>query len=450
MVKKVIVLGGGAAGFFGAITCAEKYPHAQVILLEAGQEVLAKVRISGGGRCNVTHACFDPALLVQNYPRGGKALRGAFSRFQPQDTIAWFASHGVELKTEADGRMFPTTDNSATITHCLEQAAIHRGVQIRTKAAALGVLRESEKFIVELRMGVKLEGDRLLLATGSNPQGYKIAQHLGHTLIPPAPSLFTFNITDRRLDDLAGVSLETVKLRLVITKTSPHPLAPSPTRGEGGQDAEDDATLAPLSRSGRGVGGEGSPTDLEQTGALLITHWGISGPAVLKLSAWAARILHQQKYQAKLIINWLPTYNPEVLRQQLTAIKSQLPQRQITTSCPFPVPKRLWHKLVNFIGIHDSQKWAELSKKSLNQLVQELTQGEYLIKGKGVFKEEFVTCGGVKLSEVNFQTMESKQCPGLYLAGEVLDIDGVTGGFNFQSAWTTGYLAGMGMGVSIS
>ncbi len=427
MSKKVIVLGGGAAGFFGAITCAEQNPHAQVILLEAGQEVLAKVRISGGGRCNVTHACFDPALLVQNYPRGGKALRGAFSRFQPQDTIAWFARHGVELKTEADGRMFPVTDNSATITHCLEQVAINHGVQIRTKAAAVGVVREQEKFIVELRNGGKLESDRLLLTTGSSPQGHRIAQHLGHTLIPPAPSLFTFNINDPRFSELAGVSLENVKLRLAILKSNPHPLALSPSRGEGGQDIK----------------------GLEQTGALLITHWGISGPAVLKLSAWAAQALHQQKYQAKLIINWLPSYNPEVLRQQLTAVKSQLPQRQITTSCPFPVPKRLWQKLVNFIGIHDSQKWAELSKKSLNQLVQELTQGEYLIQGKGVFKEEFVTCGGVKLSEVNFQTMESKKCPGLYLAGEVLDIDGVTGGFNFQSAWTTGYLAGVGMGQKI-
>lgn len=443
MIKKVIVLGGGAAGFFGAITCAEQNPNAQVILLEAGQEPLAKVRISGGGRCNVTHACFDPALLVQNYPRGGKALRGAFSRFQPQDTIAWFARHGVELKTEADGRMFPVTDNSATITHCLEQTAMDHRVQIRTKAAAVSVIREQEKFIVELRNGVKLEGDRLLLATGSSPQGYRIAQKLGHTLIPPAPSLFTFNINDPRLSELAGVSLENVKLRLAIAKPSPHPLTPSPKKGEGGQDV-----ISPLSHLGRGVGGEGSPATLEQSGALLITHWGISGPAVLKLSAWAARSLHQQKYQAKLIINWLPSYNPEVLRQQLTAVKSQLPQRQITTSCPFPVPKRLWQKLVNFIGIYDSQKWAELSKKSLNQLVQELTQGEYLIQGKGVFKEEFVTCGGVKLSEVNFQTMESKKCPGLYLAGEVLDIDGVTGGFNFQSAWTTGYLAGVGMGNS--
>ena len=413
MSKKVIVLGGGAAGFFGAITCAEQYPDAQVILLEAGQESLAKVRISGGGRCNVTHACFDPALLVQNYPRGGKALRGAFSRFQPQDTIAWFARHGVKLKTEADGRMFPVTDNSATITHCLEQTAMDHRVQIRTKAAAVGVVREQEKFIVELRNGVKLESDRLLLATGSSPQGYRIAQHLGHTLIPPAPSLFTFYINDPRFSELAGVSLENVKLRLAIAEINQP---------------------------------ETKKTTLEQTGALLITHWGISGPAVLKLSAWAAQALHQQKYQAKLIINWLPTYNPEVLRQQLTAVKSQLPQRQITTSCPFPIPKRLWQKLVNFIGIHDSQKWAELSKKSLNQLVQELTQGEYLIKGKGVFKEEFVTCGGVKLSEVDFQTMESKKCPGLYLAGEVLDIDGITGGFNFQSAWTTGYLAGVGMG----
>jgi len=410
MVKKVIVLGGGAAGFFGAIACAEKYPDTQVTLLEAGQEVLAKVRISGGGRCNVTHACFEPALMVQNYPRGGKALRGAFSRFQAQDTIAWFARHGVELKTEADGRMFPTTDNSATITHCLEQAAINAGVQIRTRSAAVGVVREANKFVVEVRSGESLGCDRLLIATGSSPQGYKIAHHLGHTLIPIAPSLFTFNVRDPRFAELSGVSLETVKLRLVTSEKNPE-------------------------------------KNLEQIGALLITHWGLSGPAVLKLSAWAARILHQQKYQAKLIINWLPTYNPEVLRQQLTAVKSQLPQRQITTSCPFPVPKRLWCRLLDFIGIHDTQKWAELSKKSLNQLVGELTHGEYLISGKGVFKEEFVTCGGVMLPEVDFKTMESKKCPGLYLAGEVLDIDGVTGGFNFQSAWTTGYLAGLGMGI---
>lgn len=407
MKKTVIVLGGGAAGFFGAITCAEQHPQTSVILLEAGQEVLAKVRISGGGRCNVTHACFDPALLVQNYPRGAKALRGAFTRFQPQDTIAWFAARGVELKTEADGRMFPTTDNSATITHCLEQAAIEAGVQIRTKSAAVGVVRDGVGFLVELRQGEKLRCDRLLLATGSNPQGYKIAQSLGHRLISPAPSLFTFNISDPRLTDLPGVSIEQAKLRLITPEKTP----------------------------------------LEQTGALLITHWGVSGPAVLKLSAWAARILHEHKYQANLSINWLPTYNPEVLRQQLTAVKSQLPQRQITTSCPFPVPKRLWHKLVNYVGVRDDQKWAELSKKSLNQLVQELTQGNYQINGKGVFKEEFVTCGGVDLAEVDFKTMASKKCPGLYLAGEVLDIDGVTGGFNFQSAWTTGYLAGLGLDI---
>jgi predicted Rossmann fold flavoprotein len=422
MVKKVIVLGGGAAGFFGAITCAQKYADVQVVLVEAGPEVLAKVRISGGGRCNVTHACFEPGLLVQNYPRGSKALRGAFTRFQPQDTIEWFASQGVELKTEADGRMFPTTDNSATITHCLEQAAIEAGVQIWTKSAAVRVSREEGQFLVELRRGEQLRGDRLLLATGSNPHGYKIAAALGHTLIPPVPSLFTFNINDPRLSELSGVSLEQVKLRLVPEEKNPH------------------KTLTKTSSK------TSHKTPLEQTGAFLITHWGVSGPAVLKLSAWAARVLHDQQYQAQLIINWLPAYNPEVLRQQLMAVKGQLPQRSIASSCPFPVPKRLWQKLVNYLGVSDGQKWAELSKKTLNQLVEELTQGTYAIQGKGVFKEEFVTCGGVPLAEVDFKTMESKICPGLYLAGEVLDIDGVTGGFNFQSAWTTGYLAGLGLG----
>lgn len=422
MVKKVIVLGGGAAGFFGAITCAQKYPGVQVVLVEAGQDVLAKVRISGGGRCNVTHACFEPGLLVQNYPRGAKALRGAFTRFQPQDTIEWFAAQGVELKTEADGRMFPTTDNSATITHCLEQAAIEAGVKIWTKSAAVGVSREQEQFLVELRRGEKLWGDRLLLATGSNPQGYKIAEALGHSLISPVPSLFTFNITDPRFSELSGVSLDQVKLRLIPEEKNPQK---NPQKN-------------PSKTSNK--------TPLEQTGAFLITHWGVSGPAVLKLSAWAARELHDQQYQAQLVINWLPAYNPEVLRQQLTAIKGQLPQRSIASSCPFPVPKRLWQKLVNYLGVSDGQKWAELSKKTLNQLVEELTQGSYAIQGKGVFKEEFVTCGGVPLAEVDFKTMESKICPGLYLAGEVLDIDGVTGGFNFQSAWTTGYLAGLGMG----
>jgi predicted Rossmann fold flavoprotein len=409
---RVVVIGGGAAGFFGAIACATAHPHTQVTLLEAGRQPLAKVRISGGGRCNVTHACFDSASLVSYYPRGSKALRGAFSRFQPRDTVAWFQSHGVQLKTEADGRMFPVTDNSETIVECLLKVAEKAGVKLRLGTAVKSLIRHSSPlpnqggFKIELKNGETMECDRILLATGSNPQGYAIAKAFGHTVEPPVPSLFTFNIPDPRLQDLAGVSVNGVCLRLP----------------EAGKALK------------------------EQTGPLLITHWGVSGPGVLKLSAWGARFLHEHHYQTPLLINWLPQYNQDSLRQLLLAVKSQLPQRQISTSCPVPIPKRLWTSLIVSVGIDEQERWAEVSKKALNQLVQELTQGHYLIKGKGVFKEEFVTCGGISLKEVDFKTMESRLVPGLYFAGEILDIDGVTGGFNFQSAWTTGWLAGQAMG----
>ena len=443
---RIIVIGGGAAGFFGAVTCASAHPYAQVTLLEAGRQPLSKVRISGGGRCNVTHACFDPALLVQNYPRGSKALQGALTRFQPKDTVAWFQSRGVQLKTESDGRMFPITDSSETIVNCLHKAAEDAGVKLRMGTAVKSIRRQSDQseeppqpplgkggsipeesqdvpplirgargvnpvsaksgFQVELKSGEVIRCDRILLATGSNPQGYAIAKALGHTVEPPVPSLFTFNIPDPRLQDLAGVSVNNAQLRLP----------------------------------------EAGKTLKEETGPLLITHWGLSGPAVLKLSAWGARFLHDHHYQTPLLVNWLPQYNQESLRQMLFAVKSQLPRRQVTTSCPVPIPKRLWESLVARVGIGGEERWAEVSKKALNQLVQELNQGEYSIKGKGVFKEEFVTCGGVSLKEVDFKTMESRLVPGLYFAGEILDIDGVTGGFNFQSAWTTGWLAGQAMG----
>ena len=417
---RIIVIGGGAAGFFGAVTCASVHPHAQVTLLEAGRQPLSKVRISGGGRCNVTHACFDPALLVQNYPRGSKALRGAFTRFHAKDTVAWFESQGVKLKTESDGRMFPVTDNSETIVNCLMNAAEDAGVRFRMgtpvksiepqHSRLTGEIEDSNPtpwaFEVELKTGEILRCDRILLATGSNPQGYAIAKALGHTVESPVPSLFTFNIPDPRLQGLAGVSVNNVHLRLP----------------------------------------EAGKTLKEQTGPLLITHWGLSGPAVLKLSAWGARFLHEHHYQTPLLVNWLPQYNEESLRQMLLAVKSQLPRRQVTTSCPVPIPKRLWESLVASVGIGAEERWAEVSKKALNQLIQELTQGQYWIKGKGIFKEEFVTCGGVSLKEVDFKTIESRLVPGLYFAGEILDIDGVTGGFNFQSAWTTGWLAGQALG----
>lgn len=404
----IVVIGGGAAGFFGAIACAQAHPHTQVTLLESARQPLSKVRVSGGGRCNVTHACFDPALLVQNYPRGGKALRGAFSRFQAKDTVEWFQQQDVELKTEADGRMFPITDDSETIVDCLMWAAKKAGVAIHTGAQVQQVSHHKNGFEIQLKSEELLYSDRLLLATGSSPQGYAIAQSLGHTVEPPVPSLFTFNVKDARLEDLAGVSVSSAQLQLQL----------------------DDKTL------------------LKQTGALLVTHWGLSGPAVLKLSAWGARALHEQQYHANLRINLLPQMNPEVLREQLMAVRSQLSRRLMATSCPVPIPRRLWERLIVSVGIvQDETRWADVSNKTLNQLIQELTQGQYTISGKGIFKEEFVTCGGIKLNQVDFKTMESRQCPGLYLAGEILDIDGVTGGFNFQSAWTTGWLAGQAMGA---
>ena len=402
---RVVVIGGGAAGFFGAIACAESHPHTQVTLLEASRQPLAKVRISGGGRCNVTHACFDPARLVQHYPRGGKALRGAFSRFQASHTVDWFAAHGVRLKTEADGRMFPLTDSSETIVDSLMKAASSSGVKIRTGAAVVAVSRQPDGFEISLKSGEMLQCDRLLLATGSSQLGYQIAKTLGHQIEPPVPSLFTFNVVDDRLQELAGLSVEPVRLRLSV---------------------------------------DGS-THLEQTGPLLITHWGLSGPAVLKLSAWGARVLHDCHYQATLLINWLPEINPEDLRQKMLSVKSEWSRRAIASN-PLDLPRRLWQYLTVRVGIGAEDRWAELSNKTLNQLIQEVTQGCYVIKGKGAFKEEFVTCGGVSLKEVNFKTMESRCCPGLFFAGEILDIDGVTGGFNFQSAWTTAWLAGQAMG----
>ncbi len=404
---KIIIIGGGAAGFFAAITAAMTHSHASITLLEAGREFLTKVRISGGGRCNVTHHCFEPSQLVQYYPRGGKALRGAFSRFQPKDTIAWFKSRDVTLKTEADGRMFPITDDSATIANCLLETAKEYGVNLRPNSPVKSLQKIENQFWVELKNGEILKSDRVLIATGSNPMGYRWAKELGHQVQEPVPSLFTFNIKDVRLTDLAGIAVENVRVSLVSSDQK----------------------------------------KLEQTGPLLITHWGVSGPAILKLSAWGARLLHDQNYQMPLIINWLPNYNRETLQAILLETKQSQPRKQILNFSPVEIPKRLWQSLVTFIGLDSKIVWADLSKKALNNLLIELLQGEYLIKGKGIFKEEFVTCGGVNLSEINFKTMESKKCPGLFFAGEVLDIDGVTGGFNFQSAWTTGWLAGQAIGI---
>jgi predicted Rossmann fold flavoprotein len=403
---KIVAIGGGAAGFFGAIAAAEAHLHAQVTLLEASSQVLAKVRVSGGGRCNVTHACFEPTALVQHYPRGGKALRGPLTRFQPQDTVAWFKAHGVTLKTEGDGRMFPVTDDSETIVECLVQSARRVGVQVVTGSVVTEVVSSSDGFTVQLKGGKTVVGNRLLIATGSNPLGYRLAMSLGHTLVPPVPSLFTFKIADPRLVELAGISVPLVRVKLLVEGQKP----------------------------------------LEQEGPLLITHWGVSGPAVLKLSAWGARVLHDIRYQTKIQVNWLPGMKPEELRDALLRVKAEWVRKAIAKHCPVAIPQRLWQRLVESVGIDAELRWADLSKKALNLLLLELTQGQFAIQGKGMFKDEFVTCGGIPLAEVNFKTMESRCCAGLYFAGEILDVDGVTGGFNFQNAWTTGWIAGQAMG----
>lgn len=412
---KIAVVGGGAAGFFGAIAAAAQNPNHQVTLYEAGPEPLAKVRISGGGRCNVTHHCFDPAQLVLSYPRGGKALRGAFSRFQPKDTIAWFNQRGVELKAEADGRMFPITDDSATIVDCLYRAAQQAGVRIKTRSPVTHVEKSQNKFH-NFRLRLKsetIECDRLLLTTGSSPAGHRIARSLGHVIESPVPSLFTFNIADKRLHQLSGVAVDPVMLRLKVDDQSKKK---SP---------------------------EKKMASLMQTGPLLVTHWGLSGPAVLKLSAWGARELQETKYRAQLVVNWLPAVTQDQVRATLKEVKVNCSRRAIATHSPYAaLSKRLWQYLLGRIDIDSTLTWANLSKKQLNQLVQSLTQSSYDVVGKGAFKDEFVTCGGIRLKDVNFKTMESRLCSGLYLSGEILNIDGITGGFNFQSAWTTGWLAG--------
>ena len=405
--RQVIVAGGGAAGFFAAITCAAADPACRVTLCEATAHPLAKVKISGGGRCNVTHACFEPRELATRYPRGGRELLGAFHRWQPRDTVAWFEARGVRLKTEEDGRMFPVTDDSATIVDCLTTAAKQTGVKLRLQCGVKTVTLMPGPvggFAVTFTTGEEAACDRLLLATGGNKDnaGFAIARTLGHTIEPPVPSLFTFHIDDPRLRGLAGVAVEEA------------------------------AVAVP-----------GLP--LKEHGPLLVTHWGLSGPAILKLSAWGARLLHGVDYRFTLLVNWAPGFNAEALRRELEAARTANPRKHVVTWCPVGLPLRLWERLLAAAGIAPDTAWAAVSGAALRALAAQVGAGEFAVTGKSRFKEEFVTCGGVRLAEVDFRTMESRRVPGLHFAGEVLDIDGVTGGFNFQSAWTTGWLAGRAM-----
>jgi predicted Rossmann fold flavoprotein len=396
--KKIIVIGGGAAGYFAAIHAAES--GGEVILLEKSNKVLSKVKVSGGGRCNVTNVCEEPAILIQNYPRGSKELRGPFSRFHTTHTKNWFELRGVQLKTEIDGRVFPVTNSSQTIIDCLEAEARKNGVQIRLQTSVKKLNSNSRNFEIETESGI-LAADKIIVATGGSPslESYKWLSNLGHTIIPPVPSLFTFNIPDKIFTELMGVSVARMRLKI-------------------------------------------SGTNFIQEGPLLFTHWGISGPAVLKLSAWAAQWLYENQYHFKINLNFIPDLNEaEVKTILLTHIlKNKL--KQVATDKLFDLPLRLWEKLCLLAGVTSNQKWNEIGKSVINKLVNNLTALEIDVKGKTTFKEEFVTCGGVDLSEIYMKTMESKKVPGLYFAGEVLNIDGVTGGFNFQAAWTTGFIAG--------
>lgn len=406
MVKKVIVIGGGAAGFFAAIRCAERHKKAEVILLERGKEALGKVRISGGGRCNVTHACWTPRELIKHYPRGSRELLSPFTRFACGDTVEWFEQRGVETKIEEDGRMFPITDNSQTIVDCLLESVQRSGIKIHYQTRVDQLIPPDQEHpnwsVVTSKQ--TYSADSIMLTSGSNPRIWEMLAKMGHTIVPPVPSLFTFNIKDPRLEGLPGLSVPMAELHITEFK-------------------------------------------LQADGPLLITHWGLSGPGVLRLSAWGARALAEAGHHFKLRVNWLNKSYDEV-RLLLVELKKELAQKQIFKRPPpqFDLPKRLWQRFVTAAGIPEDQRWADLSKKQVHHLSEQLTQAHFSVKGKSTFKEEFVTAGGVDLKEVDFKRFESKLFPGLFMAGEVLNIDAITGGFNFQAAWTGGWIAGEYLG----
>lgn len=402
---QVIIIGGGAAGFFGAIACAEALPEAEVTILEKSREVLQKVLISGGGRCNVTHACFDPSDLVKYYPRGERELLGAFNRFGTRDTIDWFEKRGVKLKTEKDGRMFPVTDKSSTIIRCLCDSASNAGVMVKTQMDVTSLQPPDEthpQWKITCRSEEVFMADALLVTAGSSHRIWDLLKHLGHQIVPPVPSLFTFNCKDPRLEDLAGISLPDAGISIKGTKFKSH-------------------------------------------GPFLITHWGMSGPAVLRLSAFAARLLSEQQYRFEVELNLVFPRTTAEIQILLESYRATMPKKIIAANGLLDIPLRFWQRLVLAAGIGLEQRWADISKQQYKFLCEQLTAARFQINGKSTFKEEFVTAGGVLLKEVDFRHFKSKIHPRLFFAGEVLDIDAVTGGFNFQAAWTGGYIAGKGM-----
>lgn len=398
----IAIIGGGAAGFFAAITCAASNPDCRVTIFERGKNVLEKVRVSGGGRCNVTHHCFEARELVKHYPRGSRELLGPFTQFGPADTVAWFEQRGVALKTESDGRMFPQSDDSQTIIDCLERAAARARVQVRT-SARVEELRPLPNGSWQIEVGGQpLTFSKIMVATGSSPAPWELLGALGHPMVPPVPSLFTFNTKDTRLRELAGVSVPQAMLRLPGSK-------------------------------------------LAAAGPLLVTHWGLSGPAVLRISAWGARDLHARAYKFPLEINFLGEMPAAEVSDFFQKNKLENGKKQVAAQALWGLPTRLWQRLAEAAALPPERRWADLSKPEAQALATQLTAAVFQVTGKSTFKEEFVTAGGVALKALNFKTFESKICPNLFLAGEVLDVDAITGGFNFQAAWTGGWLAGRAM-----
>jgi predicted Rossmann fold flavoprotein len=395
----LIVLGGGAAGFFTAIVAAEKNPGLKILILEKSTKLLAKVRISGGGRCNVTHHCFEPTPLSRHYPRGQKELKQLFRKFQASDTVAWFENRGVKLKTEPDGRMFPLTNNSQTIIDCFLREAEKFGIEILTSMEAESI-EKAKTFDIRCRNGGHFSSRKVVVATGGNPhsEAYAWLGAHGHSIARPIPSLFTFNDSAKEFTDLMGLSVADAEVKIAGTK-------------------------------------------LSSRGAVLLTHWGLSGPAIIRLSAWAAEHLHEANYNFTALVNWTGHQTEDDLRNLLRMKIQSEGARRVLNQPLFDIPKRLWERLSILAGVGEKMVWAETPSKALNRLIEFLIRCPFSIRGKTTFKEEFVTCGGVELNEIDLSTMESKKVPGLFFAGEVLNIDGETGGFNFQSAWTTAFIA---------
>ncbi|HRG18023.1 MAG TPA: NAD(P)/FAD-dependent oxidoreductase [Flavobacterium lutivivi] len=398
---EILIVGGGAAGFFTAINIAEKNPQLKIAILERGKTVLEKVRISGGGRCNVTHAEFIPKELAKNYPRGEKELLGPFHQFCSGDTIEWFANRGVELKIEDDGRMFPVSDSSQTIIDCFLSEVKRLKIDVLTSQSVQSIYQGSDYWKVETNHET-FSCQKLIMTTGSNPKIWEMLEKLGHKIISPVPSLFTFNIKDNRIKDLMGISAF-AKVKVKGSK-------------------------------------------LEASGPLLITHWGMSGPGILRLSAWGANFLAEKKYLFTIQVNWLHETSFEDALEQLKVLKLEHSKKIVSKKSPFDFPNRLWESITIASGIPLDAKWADISKKQLTDLANQLTNAEFQVNGKSTFKEEFVTAGGIDLKEINFKTMESKLFPNLYFAGEIVNIDAITGGFNFQNAWTSGFVLANSLG----